>query len=206
MPRIPTIYLDSRDVIMWKRPPKKGYYRLPDVRNASTEIIESMGMDTLEDEVGEYRIHASAAKYLANIRRLDRENEILLDGEDFGREPKKAVIFSGGIQIYKEGLLPGTEIEGFDLEKQGRIWTAKRDTRVYRSPSGFKDVIWGKAVTKDGMVRRIRGIIRGYEEQERARERSRSDALNRQYKRGQRDQHENEFGTFSPRPMKGPFD
>lgn len=198
----PKIFLNNGSIVDWDRPLKPGYIKLPIQPKGYTEIVDFIGIDTVDSGTSQYSVKASAAKYLANIMRVDPKNPYLYLGEEFDPKTKVEILFSGSITVYTDGKIPGTEFDGLDLEKVGRIWIAKRPNKMVRTPQGLSYVVLGMARTGVGINKRIRAIIRGYDHQENVKRERVSDAIHESYQRGEREYHESMFGTFSRVPFK----
>jgi hypothetical protein len=198
----PKIFLNDESIIDWDRPLKPDYIKLPIQPRGYTEIVDFIGMDTVDSGTGQYRVKASAAKYLAKIMRVDPKNPYLFPDEEFKPETQEEILFSGSITVYTDGKISGTEFDGLDLEKVGRIWIAKRPNKIVRTPEGLAYVVLGMARTEEDKNKRIRAVIRGYNHQENAKRERVSDAIHENYQRGRLDYHEGMFGTFSRVPFK----
>ncbi|GAI74216.1 unnamed protein product, partial [marine sediment metagenome] len=153
------IFLTQGDLLPWERPLKPGYMRMPIGMkyNAQTELVDSLGMEIFNRDVGRYSVQATAAKYLARVIFLDKNlglSGVIDMGTEICGTPKRRIVFSGNITIYNKGQIPGTKLEGFDLESTGRIWLARPYTLIYRSDQGLSRIILGEAVTKEGKERR----------------------------------------------------
>lgn len=110
------------------------------------------------------------------------------------------LLFSGGITIYSLGKIPGTEIQGFDLETNGEIWYATKPTPQLTREGGLALILFGSPnLSESKRIERIKRIVQGYETQERNQRDSESKARLEEYQRGQHDHGEATFGTFSRR-------
>ena len=198
------IFLTQGDLLPWERPLKPGYMRMPIGMkyNAQTELVDSLGMEIFNRDVGRYSVQATAAKYSARVILLDRSiglSGVIDRGDEIRGTPKRRIVFRGAITIYNKGQIPGTELEGFDLESTGRIWLARPPTLIYRSDQGLSRIILGKAVTEEGKERRIKAIIRGQEEIKRERETTRLERECAAHQSGKSQTIEEIFGTFGGR-------
>ncbi len=172
------IFLTQRNLFPWKRPPKEGYCESSTRYNAQTELIEFFGMEILDQNIKGYRVCATAAKHLARVILFDRSrgvNGVIEPGDKIYGTPKKKIIFEGNITIYNKGQIPGTELEGFNLESRGKIWLAKPCIFEYAYSRGLSNVIFGRAATEKGKESRIKAIINGHEKIKMTEERRRSD-------------------------------
>ena len=151
------VFLYDPKIIPWKTPLPEGMTWVS-IGKPSILIANLGDLQRLNEEVGPYKIIASAATYLANISHMtpDEINEM-----------KKGILYSGAIAIYKEDQIPGTRIQGHDLKKHGRIWTSK-DTGKAR---GLQNLIFANALHPDRKIERIEAILAGYEAQEKSRHR-----------------------------------
>jgi len=198
------IFLTQGNLFPWERPLKPGYIKIPmGVKyNAQTELVKSLGMDIFNQDVGRYSVQATAAKYLAKVIFLDGSaglNGLIDVNEEICGTPQRRIIFRGAITIYNKGQIPGTELEGFDLESTGRIWLARPSAPLYRSDQGLSRIILGEAVTEEGKERRIKAIIRGHEEIKREREGIRIEREHSAFQSGKSQTKEEIFGTFGGR-------
>jgi hypothetical protein len=201
----PAVFLDRDDIREWDKPLKKDYYRLHEYNelNGSTELIKSLGIENLDEEIDGFRVVANASKYIARVRPLDVSRYLLFftDGVYTNKE-MECVLFDGGIHIYNIGEIPGTELNGPNLERQGRIWTVEEPVSIYSVSDGLFKLIFGRKKTKkENMRKRIEAINLGYEQQEKARSDAELEAKSESYRRGKLDHHESMFGTFGHVPL-----
>ena len=198
------IFLTQGDLLLWERPLKPGYMRMPMGMkyNAQTELVESLGMEIFNRDVGRYSVQATAAKYSARVILLDKNVGlgVLIDrGDEIRGTLQRKIVFRGAITIYNKGQIPGTELEGFDLESTGRIWLARPPSLIYRSDQGLSRIILGKAVTEEGKERRIKAIIRGHEEIKNERANAIIEREHAAHQSGKFQTEEEIFGTFGRR-------
>lgn len=186
----PMIFLEDGSILPWMRPVGEGYIESPffHMLNGSTKIKQFLEYPTLDTQVGKYTIFASAAMYLADIARLGKIRYKLDENE----QPKaeEEILFAGGIQIYQNGIIPGTEIKGMDFVKAGHIWCAQKPETIPRDSDGLKRIIFGHEETTEGKEKRIEAIIRGYEYQERKEEEREDHVRFESYRSGKFDQWE----------------
>ncbi|MBI4158741.1 hypothetical protein HY500_00600 [Candidatus Woesearchaeota archaeon] len=151
------IYLVENDIHHWETPLPKGTIRYrPLIDLSRTELISPLGMESVREKGSRYMVEASAAIYLARILRRGSSKQ----GEE--------LLFEGNIGIYQIGTIPGTELYGYYLRKERKIWLARPNTPRFREKSelhrsGLCRVIFGEATTERGRDERVRAIIRGYE-------------------------------------------
>lgn len=153
------IFLARGSILRWERPLKKGCISLLHMYDASTKLVGQIGLDLINEEVGPFKIVGSAAKYLADIVYLGKN--WYRDGPVTG-EVKQEILFSGGLAIYRKGEIPGTEIQGYDLERRGRVWIAKKPEEQFFNSDGLKNLVLG---TTPDVVGRIEAILEGYQTQ-----------------------------------------
>lgn len=197
------IFLKRGNILPWERPVKKGYYRLGLELDGKTEIIKFLGNENLEEETANFLVNASSAMYLADIAFYSRKNGgILWEGKDKPSNPfERKILFSGGINIYRKGQIPGTEIKGTDLVVSGKLWTARNCNSDFLNGKGLRNVIFGGEVLERDKERVVENIIEGYETQERNKERAESSARHENYMKGAGDHHESVYGTFGRTPF-----
>lgn len=181
------IFLNDGGILPWERPKAPDVMSMLWMYNGSTTVKECRGIENVDTTRGSYRIVASAVKYLADIARLPED---IYNRENFSESPtepiERKVLFNGGIQIYVEGDILGTEVYGSELVTRGKIWSAldfpvenvSKDSQLYWLLSGCKDEL---------PPERIRGIIAGYEMQNRSRERAEENRVYNAWGRGNRD-------------------
>jgi hypothetical protein len=181
----PVVYLNQKDILPWDQPPKEGYMTSPWLEHADgkTEIVESLGIRTLDVAVGKYRIIGSAAPYLAMVSHLGNG---FLDSrkESPSNPPVEEMLFSGGVHIYKGGTISGTELSGLELEESGRIWLGIPLVQIIDkgSPNLLGEAILGE----DPTIETVEAILQGYENQRRKKSEARSSARHEQWKEGVR--------------------
>ncbi|MBS3156319.1 hypothetical protein J4413_03760 [Candidatus Woesearchaeota archaeon] len=152
------IYLVEDNIRHWETPLHKGTVRFQPLFDLSrTELIEPLGIESVEERGITYLVNASAAKYLVRILRRGSSEE------------EERILFEGVMGIYQTGKVPGTDVSGFHLKINGRIWVARQNIPRFREKSelyrkGLCRVIFGETTTGRGRDERVRAIIRGYEE------------------------------------------
>jgi len=158
----PMVFLVEGNLIEWEKPLKPGYTRKLESYNAQTELINPLGMDFVDESVGGYKIIASVAKYLADVIRLNRgKNGMIFRGyhDEVTGKRERLVLFDGGVQIYSEGIIPGTNLNGCAFESEGRIWLARGPVEDYSNCGGLRRALLGD----DPSVyeRNVEAILRG---------------------------------------------
>jgi hypothetical protein len=145
----PTILKDDSILPWWESP-----FNIIHPDGGSTELVECLGLETIDQEVGKYRIVASAAKHMADI------------GHKVGYDKKAKVVrelfFRGKIAIYEQGKILDTELDGWDIATEGFIWASTPDEERFQGSVGLRNLVLGENPTED----RISSIIQGYEIQE----------------------------------------
>ncbi len=162
----PAIYLRDCDILYWGPQDPT----IPIKWNGITQIIKPYGVDIVNATFGSYQVSASAAKYLADIVRVDKDNPRVQYSERISVAPEeKEVLFSGGIEIYQEKEIPESEVKGYVLVCRGKIWCApKLPVGVLLTDKGLEKIIFGDTnVSSEENIERIEAIINGYEIQER---------------------------------------
>jgi len=162
---IQNIFLEDGSIVLWDIPPKKGNRTKPYIYNGSTELIEHISIDSIDEEIGHFRIIGSAVKYLADIIYLNQEEPYII-GKKVTGNIKREILFDGGIEIYRKGQIQGTELRGYDLEGYGRIWTATEQEDRFFSSDGLINMIFNNSSDD---VERIEAILKGYETNEKNR-------------------------------------
>jgi hypothetical protein len=158
------IYLYDNRILPWKRPLEPGQRPNLLQHNGLTDLVEELGINVVNEEIGNFKVIASAVRYLAKIAFCSRDNPLAFDGQ-ITSEVEKKILFVGGIEIYRKGLLPGTKINGYNLERQGKILVTTNLEEQYKSSDGLKKLI----VTNKKDLNRIESILLGYKLQEEAR-------------------------------------
>ena len=177
---IQNIFLEDGSIVLWDAPPKKGNRTMPYRYNGSTELIEQIGIDSIDEELGPFRIIGSAAKYLADIIHLNQEEPYII-GKKVTGDIKREILFDGGIDIYRKGQIPGTELQGYDLEGHGRIWTATEPEEIFLNSDGLKNMIFDNSSDD---IERIEAILKGYETKEKNRYNNQMLSITRSYNEG----------------------
>ena len=157
------IFLCDGSILPWERPVEEGSISMLHTFNGSTNMIESLGLEALDQVVGPFRIVASAAKYLTDLARLDPRDK-WRDGTKVTGKVNREVLFSGGITIYREGVIPGTKINGYDLECEGTIWVAKTPVEQFNVLGGLQQL----TLTSTPNNNPIEAIIVDYKKRESA--------------------------------------
>ncbi|MCK5625096.1 hypothetical protein KAI04_04605 [Candidatus Pacearchaeota archaeon] len=194
----PKIFLVENNLFNWEKPLKPGYMRSGMAYNAKTELLESLGMDIVNENIKGYNIQATAAKYLAKVIRLGKD-KYRDPSDEIKGTPEDLILFNGNIAIYLAGEIPGTKLKGFDLENTGRIWLATTPTDILKSDKGLHNLILGNELTEEGKVERIKAILRGYEQMESEEEIKQSNREHQAWKSGVSQANEGHFGTFGRR-------
>lgn len=158
-----SIFLNERDITPWDKPCAPGYIRIGFEINASTKLTQSLGNLNYTTSVGNYLVNANGAVYRAMIARCDPKERILY-GKDKPTMPEEdCILFEGGIVISRKGKIPGTNLDGFFVERTGEIWTAKRYDKEKLHRQIFEEIVFGDGKTP--RTERIEQIIAGYESQ-----------------------------------------
>jgi hypothetical protein len=194
-PEKPKIFLSEGDVLPWEKPLKSGYFRGLLAFNGETKLLESLGMDVVNEELSDYYIQATAAKYLASVIRVG-ENKYRDINSKIEGIPENLIIFNGSVVIYSSGKILGTELQGFDLESTGKIWLAREPTDVLKSDKGLYSLVFGNEKTEKGKIERIEAILNGHEQIKRDKESERIGREHASWKSGKNQEHERIFGTF----------
>ena len=161
---LPATFLVEENILPWETPLRPGEISLLHHYNASTKIKQYVGFEVFDERVGNYQVNASAVKYLADIARVPTEHHFIKDGKN---TPMEGLLFIGGIQIYRVGMMPipGTHIQGFDFKRNGKIWLARKQPvePLGLARSQLARAMFGEVMSEEGVER----ILRGYEMQER---------------------------------------
>lgn len=168
---LPVIYLNDWSIVPLKRLSKKAGISSLDFLNGSTKIVGFIDIDTVNKTVYSsdynYKIVASAVKYLADIIHLNMTGDhSKFPDEPVSGETKREILFSGNLTVYEHGKIHGTEISGYNLIRNGRIWMAREPSDLLRREHGLETIILGVGCEQFPME----AILRGYEIQERKRE------------------------------------
>ncbi len=158
------IFLNDESIANWEHPVPEGSVWMKNP-HASTKLLTALWDDSLDKTIWKYRIVAATAKYEAEIRRINLRNT-------WDHLPtQEEILFTGGITILEDGKIPWTDLTGYDVKRVGRIWTASNDTLMRELGGSLKKLILGH--DPDKYCERIEAILRWYEKQEEAEERSR---------------------------------
>ena len=184
---LPKKYLNDRSILRFKKPPKNGVVMPSDVftPNGLTEVISYVGRDDLDESFGDYVVKGSAVKYYAMIAR-EGKYPFLDAGEEMDNVPEEEILFSGGIQIFKEGVIHETEVKGHHLERNGRIWTGRPVEDILYTDDGLKYAVFGICSKNVERTRIIEAVLRGYESQEETEEQARFEENNKSFYDGNR--------------------
>jgi hypothetical protein len=155
------IFLYDSSILTWERPIKEGYTSTLPIYNGSTKLINQIGFDSIDEEIGPFKIVGSAVKYLADIAHLGKD--CLKTNDSIQSDVKREILFSGGLTIYRECRIPGTRIYGYDVERHGEIWIAKKPEKQFYGSNGLKNLVLGDT---SNIPERIESILRGYQAQE----------------------------------------
>lgn len=173
------VFLNDGSILPWERPLREGYMSMLHMYNGSTKLVEQIGFDSLDETIGPFKIIGSATKYLADIIHLGKDH--LRFGEPVSGEEKTEILFTGGLTIYREGQIPGTEIQGYDFERQGKIWIARNLEDQYKSSNGLKNLILDNT---SNPIARIEAILLGYQTQEDNKRNAQSNREHENWRRG----------------------
>jgi len=188
------IFLNNGSILPWERPLPPGIYSMLDNYDGKTNVMNFIGYGVFNCRLDSYRVNASAAVYRASILPTTGFLRSLPEGA----KPIDSLLFSGGIQVFQSGKIPGTEIDGEDFILNGRIWTSI----PYESQNpqdALETLILGKNKKLELAI--VKGIILGYQTQKNNAEDAESRARHQAYKDGALDHHESTFGTFSSVPF-----
>ena len=164
MGKLNPIFLNQGSILPWERPLGEGVVSMLQFCNGSTTLVSQIGFDAINETFGDYNVIASAAKYSADIARLQSSSFVRMMLEDkTSNEPKNEILFSGGISIYKFGVIPGTKLRGYDLAVSDKIWAGFNSSPLLLSDKGLLTLIKGK-----NPVLQIERIVAGYNAQKRA--------------------------------------
>jgi hypothetical protein len=153
----PTILRDDSILPWWESP-----YNIVHPDGGSTKLVECLGLEAIDQEVGKYRVIASAVKNVADI------------GHKVGYDKKATIVrelfFRGRIAIYEQGKILDTEVDGWDIATEGFIWASTPDEEIFHGSGGLRNLVLGENPTED----RISSIIQGYEIKEKQRRKAKS--------------------------------
>ena len=174
------IFLDDGSIFPWERPARSGYTEGPeilvDICLWSTRLVEQVGFELMDEEAGPFRVVASAAKYLVDLARMKHREKGVTN------EPKRELLFSGGMTVYRKGEIPGTKLQGYDFERKDRIWFATAPEKRFLDSGGLKHLIFGDEPNQIG---RIEAILEGYRTQDENDRRAESRRVHEYWKLGQ---------------------
>jgi len=87
-------------------------------------------------------------------------------------------------------------INGYDFVRHGEIFTAREPDNLWASRAGFEVLVLGGSFSVEKKLNRVRGIIRGYENQELTEQDEQRSRVHQEYMRGIADKTEEDSGTF----------
>jgi hypothetical protein len=164
----PTIFLNDPTIVAWKKPSVEiGGALHISTADQFSRLLATIGFDTMDEEVGPYRLCASAAIYAMNLARLGPSRFNM--GGAFDGEITREALFTGGIDIYQSREITGTDVDGYELVRHGRIWAAVPIGGPEDRLGGLKKLILGEdypAQPLDITKERVEAILRGYWTQE----------------------------------------
>jgi hypothetical protein len=139
-------FLNDETILPWW----DSMFRMVHPDQGSTKLVKCLGLESIDQEVGKYRIVASAAKHIADIGHevSYKENATVV----------RELFFRGRIAIYEQGKMLDTKLDGWDIATEGFIWTSTLDEEIFRGSDGLRNLILSAKPTED----RIISIIQGY--------------------------------------------
>ena len=117
------VFLNDYSILEWERPLKRGYMRMSIEYNGQTDLVSQVDFQSVDFEVGDFRVVGSATIYEADIVHLQGKGIKRLGEVDLSLQ-RRRFLYSGNVVVYKKGIVPGTEFEGYDLISQGKVWLA----------------------------------------------------------------------------------
>jgi len=115
-----SIVLNDESIISWEKPLPKNVYCIATTKIGSTRLIEYKGIEEVKKELSNYCIIASAAKYIAEIKRAEDDGILKYlnhDGNSSQIEGSNIEqLFQGNISIYIKGIINGTNLFGAELK------------------------------------------------------------------------------------------
>jgi hypothetical protein len=175
------IFLEDYDILPWVRPTDRRQNPILGALDGQTTLVRQIEDLALIDEtIGQYRVLGSAIRYEADIRLCTGR---FTESKPYTNPALRKVLFSGGLTIYEQGNIPGTEIQGFDLLKRGKIWVATEVEDKYIGLDGLKNLILGEDPSP---TRRIQEIMQGYQTRKEKRRERESAARHKSWERGKR--------------------
>lgn len=192
------IFLNDWNVREWERPLKPGFIQIRSYEefNGHTQLKKFLGLDFVDVISGNYTVFGSAAKYIADIA-LEDIKKPFRDAKGKPTNPiRERILFSGNLQIYRSGTIPGTNIMGQDYlmeESGGRLWFCVPVLPEFIKLGGLQEAIFANSQNR---IEQIEAILKGYKIQE---EKERKDRFSREheaYQRGRGNEREALRGTF----------
>jgi len=175
------IFLSTGRILPWRTEPEKPLLRGPLYAietmgyNSSTKLIEDLGFQVLDETIGPYHIIASTAKYLADIIPFEGL------GSEKETEPERKILFSGGLIVYQQGNIVGTELEGDTFVRQKRIWVATEPSEEYQGEQGLKKLV----LNNPPDIAHLEAVLKGYDVQEEDRREAEYQENERRYRQSQ---------------------
>jgi hypothetical protein len=163
--RIKAVILNDLAILPWARPLPKGILSKINMGclDGETKPIGYLGFENFKIAIGQYLVFANSARYLADISRLSDQK--VREG-DLTNPFVRSVLFSGGIQIYEQTRVPGTNFTGLDLVADGKIWSAGP---FHERKYTLRNLVLGEDRNKRHVLERVAGIVEGYRVQEKER-------------------------------------
>ncbi|VVB79112.1 Uncharacterised protein [uncultured archaeon] len=161
------VFLKEWDITPWNRPCAPGYIRSGLEVNASTKLSQALGKLDYKTSEGNYTLNANGTVYRAMIARCDPKERYLFKESKPTMPEEDCILFDGGIVISQNGIIPGTNLEGFFIERVGEIWTARKYEEGKSTEEMFGEILFGENSTVS-RIERVEQIITGYETQKSA--------------------------------------
>lgn len=173
------VFLNDKRILDWEKPVSEENPSMLRFWNGFTKIKDFLKRESLNLDFvcygyndSPYSITASAVIYKAEIARLEGNKEFRENG--LKSKSEEEILFLGGIQIYRRGIITGTEILGeeFMMNEIIRYAEKARDTPqdpvtlLNTKPNHLAQIILGNHYnTEKQVTRRIEMIIGGYKHQ-----------------------------------------
>jgi len=191
------IFLNQAGIRLWSY---EGLMDLPGRWGVpTTKLIQDLGMEVIDEHAKNWRITGSVTKYLADVMRYDPKKDyknLMAYGGDGKFEPTREILFTGGIEVYKNGVVPGSEIQGYHLVAHGEVFLAKPPATGHIESENFYDYLFKDRDTPQELANTIELIAQGYLTQEKAERERQWEAKHRSWKSGRDGALEQIYGTF----------
>jgi hypothetical protein len=166
------VFLNDYSIMDWLRPNSKFY--LLEV-SGRTVVQDCLGVDLVDVGIGSYRVVATAAKYLADMVRIEKGAKRY--GEPDLNKERRELLFIGSVLFYRDAVITKAGLEGHDLVHNGDIKFATTDLET-----GLDGILFPQGPS----IQKVNAILTGYEQQRVDSEIAEMRSRSRTFRSGQR--------------------